>query len=351
MDNNSGKKITPIELIVGIVSAIIVISFLIFVLFPALTGGTEKKQKQEAGNKVYNFVQQPADSSQQSAEAAGEISEAETGLDMQMIEAAAASAQESPMSGDYIFADSSQRNLTEDDLKYLSDEELWIARNEIYARLGRRFTNETLQAYFGSKPWYQGSVDPDAFSDDRLNAYEKANTRFIKSYEERRKNGEVAQEPRPADSADFREHEYRVVMEDSTWNQAYQRAVSEGGHLVNFDSAEEYQYVLDHVIGSSYPKGKFWIGGKRDADSEDYHWVGSHGEVGSRVLNRDEEFREFWMKGEPSYYDSSVNQDEYWMNMFFYKNENRWVWNDVPDDIISLVPTYKGTVGYIIEFE
>jgi len=27
------------------------------------------------------------------------------------------------------------------------------------------------------------------------------------------------------------------------------------------------------------------------------------------------------------------------------------VWNDVPNDIISVVPSYRGRVGYIVEYE
>lgn len=28
-----------------------------------------------------------------------------------------------------------------------------------------------------------------------------------------------------------------------------------------------------------------------------------------------------------------------------------WEWNDVPDDIIAVVPYYHGKIGYIVEYE
>ena len=39
-----------------------------------------------------------------------------------------------------------------------------IARNEIYARHGRKFNDSELQAYFNSKSWYKGTVNPEDFS-------------------------------------------------------------------------------------------------------------------------------------------------------------------------------------------
>ena len=57
-------------------------------------------------------------------------------------------------SQDYILPNSSAELISEQDLEGLSDWELYIARNEIYARHGRGFKNKDLQEYFGSKSWY-----------------------------------------------------------------------------------------------------------------------------------------------------------------------------------------------------
>lgn len=85
----------------------------------------------------------------------------------------------------YVTPDSREIYLTEEDVRNLSAEELRIARNEIYARHGRRFRSQDLQEYFDSKDWYHGTIQPDDFQDDLLNEYEKANIQLFKNLEER----------------------------------------------------------------------------------------------------------------------------------------------------------------------
>lgn len=53
---------------------------------------------------------------------------------------------------EYILPESASRLLTEADLENLTQEDLRIARNEIYARHGRKFLDEGLQEYFNGNP-------------------------------------------------------------------------------------------------------------------------------------------------------------------------------------------------------
>jgi hypothetical protein len=86
--------------------------------------------------------------------------------------------------GDYVFSDSNSRYLTESDLAGLSVQELDIARNEIYARRGRQFTTDALQAYFNSCSWYSAKYTADQFDQKvTLNDYEKKNAALILEYE------------------------------------------------------------------------------------------------------------------------------------------------------------------------
>ena len=88
--------------------------------------------------------------------------------------------------GEYILPFSSERYLTEADLDPLSEWELKLARNEIYARHGRRFIDPELQAYFDSKSWYKGIYDPQDFDknhDSDISELEKKNAEFILKYE------------------------------------------------------------------------------------------------------------------------------------------------------------------------
>lgn len=89
--------------------------------------------------------------------------------------------------GDYIFADSNSRYLTEDEIYALSQEEMRIARNEIYARHGRIFEDEGLSEHFNSKSWYTpiySGEEFDAMGDEVFNEYEYANKNLIAEIEE-----------------------------------------------------------------------------------------------------------------------------------------------------------------------
>ena len=93
-----------------------------------------------------------------------------------------------PVSG-YILPQSAERRLTETDLEGLSHQELCLARNEIYARHGRRFKNKDIAAYFAEKDWYYPSIDGSVF-DANQNSYlsgdELYNATFMLEYEKRK---------------------------------------------------------------------------------------------------------------------------------------------------------------------
>lgn len=90
--------------------------------------------------------------------------------------------QEAP--SQYILPTSNSEFLTMDDLKGLTKEECRIARNELYARYGRRFNDEALQAHFDSCEWYNGTIPAEEFDDTVLNEYEVANRDLIVQYEQ-----------------------------------------------------------------------------------------------------------------------------------------------------------------------
>lgn len=88
-------------------------------------------------------------------------------------------------SEDYILPDSGTRLLTDSDVEGLSLQQINYAKNEIYARHGRKFNSRELQDYFNSKSWYNGTIDPDDFTDGMLSSIEQQNVQFLseKEYE------------------------------------------------------------------------------------------------------------------------------------------------------------------------
>ena len=84
---------------------------------------------------------------------------------------------------EYILENSSTTYLAVSDIAGLTKEQCRIARNEIYARHGRLFDDDELQAYFNSCSWYQGKIAPGEFDENSLSAIEKANLELIVNYE------------------------------------------------------------------------------------------------------------------------------------------------------------------------
>ncbi|MCD7760464.1 MAG: SH3 domain-containing protein, partial [Clostridiales bacterium] len=82
----------------------------------------------------------------------------------------------------YILPYSNSKYYTASELSGLSKSQLRLARNEIYARHGRKFTDSDLQSYFNSCSWYSGTIDAatfDANISSYLNSYEIANLSLI----------------------------------------------------------------------------------------------------------------------------------------------------------------------------
>ena len=91
---------------------------------------------------------------------------------------------------DYIFYDSDRRYLERYELVGLTDEQLRIARNELYARHGYIFTTSEMIDYFNSKQWYidiKNKISKDKFKESMFNKYEKANLELIQNEEKERK--------------------------------------------------------------------------------------------------------------------------------------------------------------------
>lgn len=79
----------------------------------------------------------------------------------------------------YILPESEYYYLSATDLEGMTAQELNYARNEIYARYGRKFNSSELTEYFSMQDWYVPLYSPDEFNEDLLNQYEKENVRVL----------------------------------------------------------------------------------------------------------------------------------------------------------------------------
>lgn len=80
----------------------------------------------------------------------------------------------------FIFPNSDSSYLSNAQVEALSDDDLQLAINEIYARRGRIFNDASLNAYFNSQSWYEGKYTADEFEKNvKFNAYEQKNLQLL----------------------------------------------------------------------------------------------------------------------------------------------------------------------------
>lgn len=146
-------------------------------------------------------------------------------------------------------------------------------------------------------------------------------------------------------------HTYELIVADVTWIEAYQSCLDRGGYLVRINSEDEYQAILSQVWAEDKGNIKFWLGGARDESSNTYRWIYEDTDYEGEALNNNEKYAAYWLDEEPSFADETTGETETFMNMFYISSQERWVWNDTVNDILGVLPTYSGTIGYICEYE
>lgn len=102
----------------------------------------------------------------------------------------ATKAQQSQSNGSdnsYIFSNSSSSYLSNSDVSALSDNNLTIALNEIYARRGRIFKDSALSSYFNSQAWYTPKYTQAEFDKNvTFNDYEQKNLQLMINEQKKR---------------------------------------------------------------------------------------------------------------------------------------------------------------------
>lgn len=139
-------------------------------------------------------------------------------------------AKEEQMRAQYIFPDSNGRYLSEEEVRSVEADRLFIGRNEIFARHGYTFQDEGLQQHFNSMPWYSGTVAAEQFNADAVfNDFEKKNVELIKRVEDEI-NGVAAQDAE------------KQAAIDSAYNSVVGRRFHKGDSqlLVEFTTSGEF---------------------------------------------------------------------------------------------------------------
>lgn len=142
-------------------------------------------------------------------------------------------------------------------------------------------------------------------------------------------------------------HRYSYHVADYRWIEAAQDALMRGGYLVHIDTQAEMDYIVRELTDLGYEKKQFMIGARRSDDSYEYYWVDEHNRRMGSPINDSH----FWAGSEPSYRDSDSGYAEDCVDMFYYGKEERWIFNDIPGDIVDMDAAFQGRIGYIVEYE
>lgn len=89
---------------------------------------------------------------------------------------------------EYVIEDSDSRKLTKEDTDRLTLRGINYAKNELFARHGRKFESSELQKFYESRDWYVGSREAGRATDDKIqsefNSYEKYNCDLLYKLED-----------------------------------------------------------------------------------------------------------------------------------------------------------------------
>lgn len=122
------------------------------------------------------------------------------------------------MNNVYLLPDSDTYYISESDISWMDDNELMLARNEFYARRGRKFVTKSIQEYFSRQGWYEGRIEPEDFTSDLFNRYEQANVDFIVAYENRRREVREQKEKEKRERKKAKKTKKEVNVLDSSEN-------------------------------------------------------------------------------------------------------------------------------------
>lgn len=148
------------------------------------------------------------------------------------------------------------------------------------------------------------------------------------------------------EKADFGNHQYYLVVDDVTWQEAFDDCINRGGYLAQINSEEEFQSVIQMIENENKQNIHFYLGGRREESGREYRWVNAENQFAGDMLNPEGMAwtSVHWMENEPSFV--SEEENEMFMNLIYYKE--CWVLNDVPMDITQY---YPGKTGYICEID
>jgi hypothetical protein len=144
-------------------------------------------------------------------------------------------------------------------------------------------------------------------------------------------------------------HRYELFVEDCTWEEAQKKCEEKGGYLASMTCDEEFDKVDSLIKAEGKENICFYIGANR-IDSFSWKWT-EPGLTQTECVGNG--YWKHWLDSMPSYTetlsDGTEIKEEY-VEYFYRKSEDKFLMNDIPNDVIGYFPSYAGRMGYICEY-
>lgn len=141
---------------------------------------------------------------------------------------------------------------------------------------------------------------------------------------------------------------YELCVKDCTWDQARAECEKKGGFLACMTSDEEFDKVENLIRQEDKTNICFYVGAVRDQYR--WEWI-EPGLTHNSCVNS--EYYKHWLDGGPSYTDvlpDGTEIDEDRCELLYKKGEDRFYLNDITNDVPGVYPSFRGRIGYIVEY-
>lgn len=147
-------------------------------------------------------------------------------------------------------------------------------------------------------------------------------------------------------------HRYEFILDDCTWLAAQEMCRNKGGYLATITCLDEMEKIEKMIQDEGMKDVCFYIGARRGAETTDeYPRLGILWDDSSLI---DPTCIGKWKRDEPSYSGITSNVVEVREDFVAIEQDheiNKFLFEDVTNDLVKYYPEYSGKLGYICEYD